>query len=261
MFSAYGSCAWATSNQKRNSMNKKWVKSLVDRYTGYWVYKSRYLPIGADMKLDIVQRIGYAGVETIFDVGANQGQTYVKLRSDFPEAFIHCFEPVGATFEILDARMHGDVRAKASRAAFGAHVGQKTIRLFANADDLNSLRDDLMSTDAGAMEERVEIDTIDNYCRANAIDRIDLLKIDTEGYEMEVLQGAMTGLKAASISFLLCEVGFTMRNTRNTNIHVITEFLAELHYSFYGLYDVSHYWSDRVSFGNALFVHESIVQK
>ena len=41
----------------------------------------------------------------------------------------------------------------------------------------------------------VKTDTLDNYCEENNIDNIDILKIDTEGSELEVLEGAKNILK------------------------------------------------------------------
>lgn len=245
----------------QNSMIRKSLKSLVHRATSYWIYKSRYLPIGADLKIDITYRAGHRAVHTVFDVGANSGQTYEVFREKFPDAFIHCFEPVATTFAMLEKRIGGDPRAHPEHAALGEAAGEKTVRLFDDTTDLNSLRDDLMNDAPGAREELIRIDTVDNYCGARGIDRIDLLKIDTEGYELEVLRGATKYLTEARISFLLCEVGFTSANTRNTNFGALAEFLAARRYSFFGLYDVTHYWSAGISFGNALFVHDPIVGK
>lgn len=47
-------------------------------------------------------------------------------------------------------------------------------------------------------EEKVKLDTIDNYCQVNRIIP-DLLKIDVEGHEMDVLMGAMGTIKKISI--------------------------------------------------------------
>ena len=241
-------------------MSRTSFKHLVDKVTGYWIYKSGYLPIGADLRIDITRKAAYPNLNIIFDVGANHGQTYTKFRSDFPGAAIYSFEPVAESFTELRSKMRGDRNATPEQLAFGETVGEKTIRLFDRSTELNSLRDDLMNSAIDARLETVRVDSIDNYCASNSIPRIDLLKIDTEGYELPILRGAIRNLQAANIAFLLCEVGFTQDNSRNTNFSELTEFLAALHYSFFGLYDVSHYWNENITFANALFVHESVMK-
>jgi len=77
-------------------MSGRSVKHLLDRYAGYWVYKSKYLPVGADLRLDL-GRLGIS-VNTLFDVGANVGQSSLRFRKDFPRASIWCFEPVKSTY-------------------------------------------------------------------------------------------------------------------------------------------------------------------
>lgn len=241
-------------------MNGKFFKQLVEKSTGYWIYKARMLPIGSDLKIDITGKARYSKVETVFDVGANHGQTYSRFRRDFPGAHIYSFEPVAEAFTRLSEVAGRDARATLENIAMGDVVSEKMIRLFDKSPELNSLHDDLMNTAADARIETVKIDTIDNYCERKSIGRIDLLKIDTEGYETQVLRGAIRKLEAGKIAFLLCEVGFTRSNTRNTSLSGLTEFLATLNYGFFGLYDVSHYWAEGISFGNALFVHDSVVR-
>ena len=93
--------------------------------------------------------------------------------------------------------------------------------------------------------ETIKISTVDAYCKEKGIARIDLLKIDTEGYELPVLRGA----RNTDVRAILCEVGFSRDNDRNTFIGDVLEFLTS--YRFHGLYDVTHY--EKGSFANALF--------
>jgi hypothetical protein len=99
---------------------------------------------------------------------------------------------------------------------------------------------------------------LDNYCLNHNIDKIDLLKIDTEGYELNVLDGATKMLSSANISLIFCEIGFLRANNRNTYFADLTEWLAMRDYHFFGLYQlVSNGW--KIEFGNALFAHKSIL--
>jgi Methyltransferase FkbM domain len=124
---------------------------------------------------------------------------------------------------------------------------------------LNSLRDDSMNNNANASEELVTIDTIDNYCGKKNISKIDLLKIDTEGFELNVLKGAKGMMLQKKISFIYCETGFQKQNSRNTFFPELTEYLAGYNYYFFGLYQVDyHDWKRGNGLGNALYIHKTV---
>jgi len=240
-------------------VTRSFVKTLVDRTTGYWIYKTRHLPIGTDLRLDVTKRLRCGKIRTLFDVGANFGQSYKTFRQYFPDARIYCFEPVTETFSILQRTVVSDSAARAEQLAFGATPGTQNIRLFRNAPGWNSLREDLMSHEQGAREEVVRVDTIDNYCLRNGILNIDLLKIDTEGFEIPVIQGAHEMLTKGRVSLILAEVGFDSRNRRNSPFSELVEQLLSVDYRFFGVYDVTHDHAFRVAFGNALFAREGVL--
>ena len=114
-----------------------------------------------------------------------------------------------------------------------------------------------MSHDQDSVEEKVNVLRMDDYCSEKKIQHIDFLKIDTEGFEINVLKGASEMLTQAKIAFILCEVGFLRGNVRNTYFADICEYLSAYGYYFQGLYQVSgHSWDPQNIFGNALFVHK-----
>lgn len=233
------------------------LKKIVSSATGFWLHKISSLPIGADLQVDIHRRMGAASFTTIFDVGANIGQSSQWFRSIEPRATIYCFEPVASTFALLRKATEKDNNIIIEHMAFGAAAGTKTIRLFDQFPVLNSLKDDLMNDNENAREEIISVETIDRYCLQKNIGRIDLLKIDTEGYELPVLEGSNQMLQEGRISFIYCEVGFSRRNTRNTYLPELGEWLEIKGFHFFGLYQVaSNGGVDR--FGNALFVHDSV---
>ena len=72
--------------------------------------------------------------------------------------------------------------------------------------------------------EIVNVVSIDSFCKKKNIDKIDLLKIDTEGHEAEVLKGATRMLKK-NIRYILIEFHFSKiyKNYDRTKIENILE--------------------------------------
>jgi len=236
------------------------TKQIIENLTGYWIHKKKYLPMGTSLQNDIVNRFNYKKLDIIFDIGSNIGQTHKAFKQDFPKSKIYCFEPINKTFEVLQKNiMDVDKNAILENFAFGESIGEKEVSLFDEWDVLNSLNDSLMNKSKDATKQTVSIDTVDNYCLNKNIKKIDLLKIDTEGYELNVLKGTDKLLKSKNVSFILCEVGFLNKNVRNTNFSALSEFLAEYEYFFVSMYNGSNeFWNKGLYYGNALFANSDL---
>lgn len=239
------------------------IKKLINQTTGYWIHKLRNLPVGADLFIDIQRRVNYPSLNVLFDVGANVGQTRRYFRYHLPDATIYSFEPVQDTYQQLKANSANDDNCVLENIALGDVAGEKRIRLFdSNMTVLNSLRDDVMNNAADAREETIRISTLDHYCSKQQIKKIDLLKIDTEGFEINVLKGAEQMLQSGNISFVYCETGFQKGNQRNTYFPELTEFLAAYGYYFFALYKMDyHDWKNGNGLGNALYIHKTVFKQ
>src|SRR6266481_3849718 len=136
------------------------------------------VPFGASPFIDLQGLIPDMGLA--FDVGGNIGQTVGNLREVFPHARIISFEPVPATFAELRANTRHDGNVQCVQAALGDSPGKALM----TADPLNGQNtlNTLAHPDAPTVS--VPVMVLDDYCVDEGIDRIDLLKIDTEGYEM-----------------------------------------------------------------------------
>lgn len=130
-----------------------------------------------------------------FDVGANLGAWTLAAREEAERLNVadrldvHVFEPVQATFDELSRRLSAHVsRLTLVRAAVSDAVGTADMFITAPGAGTNTLVAN--SGVNAASVERVQTTTVDEYCRANAIDRIDYLKVDAEGHDWLVLSGA-----------------------------------------------------------------------
>jgi FkbM family methyltransferase len=192
-------------------------------------------------------------VDVIFDVGANAGQTAARLRRAFPSAAIHCFEPVHATFDELQTAAADDPKVFCHRLALGAAPAETSIFVTDN-----SVTCSLHRPEHYLREERVIVTTIDDFCRERGISRIDLLKIDAEGHDLEVVQGASGMLAEGRVAMVLAEVGFTPGDDRHVLFDDVRGLLLPHGFSLLGIYGQQPEWSGekKLRFANALFTCE-----
>ena len=156
----------------------------------------------------------------IFDVGSNQGQYLNLILTHVPRAglSVHCFEPGRHTYELLEASLEGVDRSGVTlnNVALGATPGEMTLHYDEAGSGLASLtkrRLDHFGI-AFAGSESVAVDTIDDYCGRNGIERIDLLKCDVEGHELDVFAGARGMFHSGSIGMATFEFGGCNIDTR-----------------------------------------------
>jgi FkbM family methyltransferase len=151
----------------------------------------------------------------VMDVGANRGTYAGKVRASCPDARIYAFEPHPSTFRFLRDRSNID-NFEAINLGLGDIVG--SMRLFdrpAGTDGTEhaSLYREVIEDihRSAATEFTVGITTVDDFAAQENIRRIDLLKIDTEGNELKVLQGAKKSLEDHMIEMV--QIEFNAMNT------------------------------------------------
>ena len=76
-------------------------------------------------------------------------------------------------------------------------------------------------------KKMVDIDTIDNYCQSNEIGKIDILKIDTQGYEDKVLLGATNMINNKRIKFIEFEIIFSDIYSKTLSIGLIENIIGK----------------------------------
>ena len=82
-------------------------------------------------------------------------------------------------------------------------------------------------------KETVNLRTIQTYCIENRISKIDILKIDTQGYEDKVLEGALELLKNQKIKLIQLEVLLTNVYNKALNIYDIEKYLIPNKYKLF----------------------------
>ena len=161
----------------------------------------------------------------IFDVGANCGQYATIAREAFPRAQIISFEPNPAAFAKLQEAAE---RLGITAVPVGCGSSPGRLEMFDRSTDAGTPFATLVPgvlEQAGMAPERfeVELTTIDRYCEDCGVDRIDLLKIDVEGYETSVLEGASDMLARRAVRLVQLEF-----NAMNLLSHTTMDDIAAL---------------------------------
>ena len=218
---------------------------------GIVAHRRNNLRFGHDAVFDIERLL--AKVSVIVDVGANEGQSALPFARIFGSAHVFAFEPVPETFAILTARTAREPRIECFNLALGAQEGTTTIRLAAWSGH-NSLLD---VAQPGPGTVSVTVTTGDAWAAAHHVEHIDLLKIDTEGYELEVLEGFDSLFAAGRVEAVLVECEFDRVTTEpHTSFFSLYEYLTKRDMGFTTLY-TDALASNQFAWGNALFVRKS----
>jgi FkbM family methyltransferase len=215
----------------------------------------KYVPQGFDLFYDLKKIHPDYYPSVVFDVGANIGQTVLKWNKFFPKATYHCFEPVKGTFDTLKRNTTSLTNVTYHHCALGAETKKETITLFEDSR-MNTLQESKGDPDRKLGIEEIKIFRVDEICEAHGIKKIDFMKIDTEGFDIEVLKGSQSMLKNFGISFIQVEAGMNPYNTRHAPFHKIEEFLASYGYVLFGIYGQHLEWNGtkRLRMSNPVFI-------
>lgn len=219
---------------------RHWLRKELRR-ANLEVRRRQDVPFGVRWSDDVAHCLGGSPLGVAFDVGAHRGETARELLEAFPDARVHCFEPLPESFAALERATAG-TSARAVNAAMSDAAGTISI---ARGES---------SQHAGvhAAGERLQVDarTVDGYADEQGIDRIGLLKIDTEGHEPAVLRGAARRLAEGRVELVLCECEFTPRpdepHARFGELHAMLEPLGYRVVAFYtgGVDNLGWVWGD-----------------
>jgi FkbM family methyltransferase len=144
----------------------------------------------------------------VFDVGANEGEFGLLLRSDGYKGRIISFEPRTAAFEILRSEAKRDGNWKVEKCALSDLPGEAEIHVSGHAASSSLLKlapwhEKRFPNSREISKEKIEIRQLDSFLPAyvQATDRL-VVKIDVQGLEMKVLHGAGESLRKAEAVFI-----------------------------------------------------------
>lgn len=205
------------------------------------VRRRHTVPFGVRWSEDIHHYLQGRELGVAFDVGAHHGETALALLQAFPGIQVYSFEPLPENFTaLLRATAATDVHAV--NAAVSGESGSLTL----------ARGEASYQTGVHGSGEKLDVRavTVDEYAREQGLERVDLLKIDTEGHEEAVLRGSIEQLESGNVEFVVCECEFTVRPEEpHGDFRVIQDLLEPFGYrvvSFYtgGVDNLGWIWGD-----------------
>ena len=194
---------------------------------------------------------------TILDVGANNGSSLVEFKKWWPNSKVHCFEPQSECWDELDDLSNEFTNVRINKFALGnkndeskefySHDLNTGISGFnkINIESKDSIDLSKLSNDDSSLENHkktinhkrnVQVKRLDEYIKNDKnINQIDLLKIDTQGYELEILEGLGTELNKVRI--LITELMFYDYYEKSLSFYELESILRPFNFS---LYDINH---------------------
>lgn len=213
-------------NSVRISLTQNNTFLVTDKYTTIEIcYKKRfeYYLQNIDTRLNhlvneyMLYQIKFTNNDVVIDCGANIGELYHSIRKLSKEDInlnYYGFEPVKLDFEVLSRNTTNLIPKP---LALSSESISKNFYLNPNTADSSFERKRNLKT------IKVDCVTIDNYFKN--INSIKLLKLEAEGFELDVLKGAQKSL--SKIKFITADLGFELQGNTVRSFEEVDRFLSK----------------------------------
>ena len=197
----------------------------------------------------------------IIDGGAHRGGSVEAFSRFSPQAKFHCFEPDPLLAKELVEIFLGKPNVRVVMAALGESKGQASFNINVSRPTNSllppgdALQSDLQSLCKLVEKVEVDITTIDAYCEERSLNRVDIIKLDLQGYDYKALLGAQTALRGARV--VLIEVLFVEIYKGCNLFPDVLRLMGELGYTLFTLCGLHYGSHDELLWADAIFVNSA----
>ncbi len=176
-------------------------------------------------------------IKSVIDIGANVGQFATKIRGVNQTAKIYCFEPIASCFYTLVNSFKNDVNF----TPFNFACGDTTEKLEINVNnyspsssllEIEKLHVDNFKHTTVHTKETIQVDLLDNLIDIEKLNHPVLIKIDTQGFEKKVINGAKKTIAKADI--ILIELSYQKLYKNQSLFHEIYSMLYNMGFQYCG---------------------------
>jgi len=199
---------------------------------------------------------------TIFDVGASMGTSATNYMKIFPKATIHSFEPFPQACQTFKERHSNHSNIKLNEFALSSIEGKAIFNVNHKVDTnsfLKSKKIGIASDKSCETVAQIEVptNTLDNYCKQNNIKAIDILKLDVQGFEVEVFKGGGGLLASGAIKLIFVEMFFEEQYENQALFFDIATLLYQNGFVLQDLYD-PYYSATNLVWCDAIFINKKL---
>ena len=233
---------------------------------------SRFTP-ESELIFENLHKIKLRKKPIIFDVGANIGSISLNYIKKFPHAIIHAFEQNNEAFQIFKEKIKSKniilnnigigEKSGTKKLHYTLKSGNSSIRVLNLKSKWIKNKAKIYNTVPKKYIKKtsdIKVTTIDKYVKKNKIKTIDLMKIDTQGYEANILQGSKNSLKKI-IKNIELEIMLDDCYKVNMNFYEIEKILNPMGFKLIGLYCNKRDVYENVNFGAFAFYSKKISLK
>lgn len=171
------------------------------------------LSVGLEVhrKKEPLRFLSLRNIQTVLDVGANEGQFARRARSLFPRASIYSFEPLPRVFRTLAQIRHHDSKFEAINAGLGDEPGEVDFEENTFSPSSSMLGVTQRGAEAFPFASRtnkirVSMTTLDKWAENRRLQTPMLIKMDVQGFEDRVICGGERTIMCSDV--VITEVSF-----------------------------------------------------
>lgn len=172
----------------------------------------------------------------VFDIGANKGTWTQDCLRYFPNATYYLFEPQINLIKDINQLFSHKKNVHLYSVGVGNTNGELLFTLHERDDSCTFMLSEIEAKKQGLEQVKVPMVRLDDFVEQNNLKQPSILKIDAEGLDLEVLQGASKIVKSAEI--IMLEVGITNKTFKNSAINVMN-YLEDLGFVLFDITDLN----------------------
>jgi FkbM family methyltransferase len=207
--------------------------------------------------------VGQKDEVVIFDVGAHHGQTALKYNSLFKNCQIYAFEPFIDSFNILKDKVSIYENVKAFNLALSKDIGQVPFNLNSSSGTnsiLPTSAEAAITWDKNKLETAetilVNSTTLDDFITKKNISQIDILKLDTQGSEYLVIEGAKECIKKGKIKLIYMEIILMPTYVGQKHFDEILFLLRTNNFKLFDIYNNNYSANGELRQIDAIFIYQ-----